>query len=298
MPSWLPWRLEKALRPLTRTVREARKAQAAGGASGLASYLADRSRLLWLGLLGRGQSEEEIARVTMRYWNEGDKAGVDLKDYSHWAGSGPWQDREKWLALGRVHFEMYEQLCLVTGTSRPLQNAVEWGCGGGANAVHFIGEVRSFCGIEIARPSLDECGRVLAAAGFTGFQPVLVSAETPEQALEAAPGPFDLFLSTYVYELLPGRGYAERITQIAWQLLRPGGLALIQIRYDDGSPRSSQKNADYFRHSTRFTSFRVEEFWVLAQKIGFQPRYVTLVPQKTAGFSGDLYAYFAMTKPP
>jgi hypothetical protein len=118
--SWLPWRLEKALRPLTRTVREARKAQAAGGASGLASYLADRSRLLWLGLLGRGQTEDEIARVTMRYWNDGDKAGVDLKDYSHWAGSGPWQDREKWLALGRVHFDMYEQLCLVAGTSRPF----------------------------------------------------------------------------------------------------------------------------------------------------------------------------------
>lgn len=297
MAGWLPWRLEKALRPLSRAIREARKAHAAGGAGALAVHLRDRSRLLWLGVRGKGQSEDEIARVTMRYWNEGDKAGVDLKDYSHWAGAGPWKDREKWLALGRVHFEMFEQLCLVTATPRPLQTAVEWGSGGGANAIHFIREVRTYCGIEIAQPSLDECGRVLAEAGFGGFQPVLISAETPEQALERAPGPFDFFLSTYVYELLPGRGYGERVTRVAWDLLKPGGLALIQIRYDDGSPRSSQKTADYFRHSSRFTSYRVEEFWTLAEKVGFRPRYVTLVPRKTSGFSGDLYAYFAMTKP-
>lgn len=293
----LPGRIEKAFRPLTRTVREARRAQAAGGAASLARYLTDRARLAGLSLLGRGESEDEIARATMRYWNEGDKAGVNLKDYSHWAGAGPWEDREKWLALGRVHFEMYAQLCLVTGTARPLRNAVEWGSGGGANAIHFINEVQAYCGIEIAQPSLDECGRVLAEAGFAGFQPVLISAEVPEQALDLAPGPFDLFLSTYVYELLPGRGYGERITRLAWQMLKPGGLALIQIRYDDGTPRSSQKNADYFRNSTRFTSYRVEEFWVMAQKAGFQPLYVTLVPQKVAGFSGDLYAYFAMLRP-
>lgn len=281
---------------MERLLAESRVVLAADGVGGLFRHLGGRTRLLALHILGKGQSEAELASVTMRYWNQGDKAGVDLKDYSHWAGAGPWQDREKWLALGRVHFEMYAQLCLLTGTPRPLGNAVEWGSGGGANAIHFIQEVQTFCGIEIAQASLDECGRVLKEAGFHGFQPVLISAENPEQALELAPGPFDLFLSTYVFELLPGRSYGERILRIASQLLTPGGLALIQIRYDDGSPRSSQKNTDYFRHSSRFTSYRVEEFWVLAQKLGFEPRYVTLVPKQIPGFSGDLYAYFAMTK--
>ena len=138
---------------------------------------------------------------------------------------------------------------------------------------------------------------MLTEAGFDGFQPVLISAEQPEHALEVAAAPFDFFLSTYVFELLPGRGYGERILRIAWQLLKPGGLALIQIRYDDGSPRSTQKNVDYFQYSSRFTSYRIEEFWVLAQSIGFQPIYVTLVPKRTAEYSGDLYAYFAMVRP-
>lgn len=297
MSSRLPWRLSRALRPFQRLQREAGRARAAGGLAGVAGYLAERARMLALGATGRGQSEEELARVSMRYWNQGDQAGIDLKDYSHWAGAGPWQDREKWLALGRVHYEMYEQLCRYTGMPRPIQSAVEWGSGGGANAIHFIREVRQFCGVEISQASLDECGRVLLEAGFDGFQPVHIPAEEPEKALGLAPGPFDFFLSAYVYELLPGRAYGERVTRIAWQLLRPGGLALIQIRYDDGSERSTQKNADYFRNSTRFTSYRVEEFWLLAERAGFVPLYVTLVPRKTAGFSGDLYAYFALSKP-
>ncbi|MEZ5564853.1 MAG: class I SAM-dependent methyltransferase [Gammaproteobacteria bacterium] len=290
-------KVRRALNPLFRLLRESRTVLVAAGPAGLLRHLGQRIRLFVLRLAGRGQSEAELASETMRYWNEGDKAGINLGDYSHWVDTGPWQDRDKWLALGRVHFEMYEQLCKAMGTPRPLRNAVEWGSGGGANAIHFIHEVKEYCGIEIAQASLVECERVLAEAGFNGFRPVLVSAESPETALELAPEPFDLFLSTYVFELLPSRSYGERVARIAWQLLKPGGLALIQIRYDDGSPRSTQKNADYFRHASRFTSYRVEEFWTKMEAIGFQPLYVKLVPRLVAGYSGDLYAYFAMRRP-
>jgi hypothetical protein len=47
----------------------------------------------------------------------------------------------------------------------------------------------------------------------------------------------------------------------------------------------------------RFTSYRVEEFWTLAERIGFRPEYVTLVPRQAEDFSGDLYAYYAMLRP-
>jgi SAM-dependent methyltransferase len=263
----------------------------------LLSRIRGKLRRLLRGPAVRAESEAELAAASMKYWNEGDKAGIDLGDYSHWKGTGPWQDHQKWLALGRVHFEMYERLCLYTGVRRPLESAIEWGCGGGANAIHFVDEVKRFCGVEIARASLDECGRVLAEAGYKGFEPVLIAADTPESALQQAAGPFDLFLSTYVFELIPGRAYGERIARVAFDLLKPGGLALIQIRYDDGSNRSNQKTENYFDNACRFTSYRVEDFWVRMQAIGFQPLYVRLVPKLIPGFSGDLYAYFAMVKP-
>ena len=159
----------------------------------------------------------------------------------------------------------------MTATSAPARRIVEWGCGGGANAVHFISEAREFCGIEISQASLDECQRVLLEAGFDGFRGVLIDAEKPEEAAQSAGYGFDFFLSTYVFELIPSRKYGERILRVAYQMLRPEGLALIQIRYDDGSERSSQKNLDYFRDCTRFTSYRVEEFWAIPEESGSFP---------------------------
>jgi SAM-dependent methyltransferase len=250
-----------------------------------------------LRLSGGGQSDRDLIRDSAAYWNEGTRAGIDVGDYSHWLGAGPWKDRDRWLRLGRVHFHMYERLALATGTARPLRRIVEWGSGGGANAIHFMPEVDEFWGVEIAQASLDECARVLSDAGFRGFHPVLIPPDSPERALDLTGGDFDFFLSTYVFELLPGKRYGARVLRTAHDLLRPGGLAIIQIRYDDGSERSTQKTVDYYRDATRFTSYRVEEFWLLAERAGFRPEYVTLVPRQTEEFSGDLYAYFAMVKP-
>jgi hypothetical protein len=269
----------------------------ASGVPGVSRRILDGVRLGIARLTGRGQSEDELLATSQRYWNEGDIDGIDLKDYSHWEGSGPWQDREKWLALGRVHFEMYKTLCLVTGTNRPPKRMIEWGSGGGANAIHFVKEVDHFCGVEIAQASLDECRRVLREAAYESFEPILISASEPEQVLGLAQGAYDFFLSTYVFELIPSKSYGERVCRIAYELLKPGGLGLIQIRYDDGSERSKQKHADYFRHSSRFTSYRVEEFWILLHEIGFHPQSVFLVPNRVEPFSGDLYAYFSFVKP-
>lgn len=246
---------------------------------------------------GSQQTEAELIRDSAAYWNDGDRAGVDLKDYSHWQGAGPWQDRERWLQLGRPHVRLYEKLRQVTATTAPANRVVEWGCGGGANAIHFISDAREFCGIEISQASLDECGRVLREAGFGSFRPVLIDADAPEQAVERAGDGYDFFLSAYVFELIPSQSYGERILRVAHRMLRPGGLALVQIRYDDGSQRSNQKDRDYFRNSTRFTSYRIEQFWAILEEIGFVPEFVWLVRQKTTEFSGDLYAYFGMRKP-
>jgi len=273
------------------------RTHAAKGWSGVFVLLGRQVGYAALGLLGRNQSERSLMKSAKEYWSEGNRFGVDLKDYSHWLGAGPWQDRERWLNLGRVHRIMFDRLCSVAAVSRPLRRAVEWGVGGGANAVHFIEEVEEYCGIEIAQASLDESRRVLGESGIGRFRPVLIDAELPEQALERAGDGFDFFLSTYVFELLPGKWYGERVLAIAFKLLRPGGFAIIQIRYDDGSARSRQHGVNYYKNSARFTSFRIDEFWRLALRAGFRPEYVTLVPERTAEYSGDLYAYFSLTKP-
>jgi len=289
------------LRGLVSRVRgygvDLKRAYGEGRWGGVARETGRRLRGAFLRRTGRGESERALIEADQRYWSGGHKDGRPFEDYSHWRGFGPWQDRERWLRLGRVHFEMFERLCLVTGIPRPVRRVVEWGSGGGANAVHFVREAEEFCGIEISEASLGECRRVLEEAGFRGFKPVLIQAESPEQALDLAGGGFDFFICTYVFESLPTRAYGERVLRVALDLLRPGGLALVQIRYDDGTPRSAQQKLDYDRHVYRFTSYRVEDFWKIAAAAGFRPEYVTLVPDWAEGFSGDLYAYFALVRP-
>ena len=274
-----------------------RSAYAADRWRGVTRSAGRHLRHAFLRQVGRGESERALIAANQRYWTAGREEGVPFEDYSHWLGFGPWKDRDRWLKLGQAHFGMFERLCLVTGTRRPVRRIVEWGSGGGANAIHFIREAEEFCGVEISDASLKECQRVLSAAGYQGFVPVLIRADAPEQALTSAGTGFDFFLSTYVFETLPTRSYGERVLRVALGLLRPGGLALVQIRYDDGSSRGAQQKLDYFRHAYRFTSYRVEEFWKIAAAVGFRPEYVTLIPDWAEGFSGDLYAYFALVKP-
>jgi predicted TPR repeat methyltransferase len=192
---------------------------------------------------------------------------------------------------------MYQKMVRFAGRADPIERVLEWGPGGGVNALQFIDQAPEYWGVEISQASLDECARVLTDAGYGGFRPVLISAEDPERAASMMPNNFDLFLCTYVFELLPGRQYGERVAQVAFDALRAGGMALIQIRYDDGTDRSSQKRGDYFQNACRFTSYRIEDFWNRMESIGFRPLYVQLVTKWVDGFSGDLYAYFSLVKP-
>ena len=63
---------------------------------------ARRFRFYILRSLGRGQKENELIRDSIEYWNSGERFGVDVKDYSHWRGAGPWKDDKRWLTLGRL----------------------------------------------------------------------------------------------------------------------------------------------------------------------------------------------------
>jgi hypothetical protein len=109
--------------------------------------------------------------------------------------------------------------------------------------------------------------------------------------------PCDFFLCTYVFELLPGKSYGERVLEIAHRSLRSGGAALIQIRYDDGRPITAPKRLDYARNAIFFTSYAIHEFWLCAERAGFRPTAISLVPtRERLPYVGAPYAYFYLHK--
>jgi len=289
--------------PLSRKVIRGPVGRLAGW---LAAGIAWRARALWermryarttLGLsirLGAGfsQPEAELIRDAQRYWN--DPPNPSLKQNSHWRGVGIFADDARWLELGREHLRLYQELARSLGRGQPVTRMVEWGCGGGMNAVHFGRQAREFYGVDIAPASLEECARQMQTAGLT-FTPVLIDAARPEAALPQIPGPCDLYISTYVFELVPTPEYGVRLLRIAHQLLAPGGLAFIQIKYSEGDVRTASRRWGYVKNLAWNATYRIEAFWLAAVDCGFTPKLVSLVPKQPA-VSDRNYAYFLLVK--
>lgn len=242
---------------------------------------------------GRRLPESRLIDEAQTYWTTNDDATFSTN--SHWRGSGPFVDDALWLGIGRRHVELVGQAQRWTGATEPPGSIVEWGCGGGMNAVALAPTTRRYVGVEISAASLAECGRQLDAIGYDGFQPVLIESGAPEAAVGRIGDPVDLFLCTYVFELVPTPEYGLRLLRVARDLLRDGGLALIQIRYSDGSPDQAPRRRRYEKNLAQMTTFQLDEFWTAAEAAGLSPLFVVLVPTQPE-LRERRYAYFALQK--
>lgn len=173
------------------------------------------------GLLPR-ERVSKIAKDAGQFWSESGSKAI-IRDYSHWRGEGRWADEQTWAKIGDTHFKVFGDLCLLAGISRPIHSMVEWGPGGGANAVRFCSEVSSYYGIDISTANLDECRRQLHIQSFDGFHPVLIHADHPEEVLQSVRTPVDLFLSTAVFQHFPGKEYGVLVMKVAYDLVSSGG---------------------------------------------------------------------------
>ena len=234
------------------------------------------------------QSLEVVARDASEYWS-GSETGVDRRDMSHWLGEGRWADEAEWRRIGEEHFELYRTLSNLTGRTAPIRTIMEWGQGGGANAIRFANEVSVYIGVDISGPNLKECARQLESRGHQNFRGILIDATNPEAILAECGGPIDFFLSTAVFQHFPNKDYGVRVTKIAHQLLAEDGIAMIQTRYDNGSDYYKPKTRDYKKNVITFTSYIIEEYWNLARDLGFRPLAVVLRPETN-------YAYYLLAK--
>jgi hypothetical protein len=75
-----------------------------------------------------------------------------------------------------------------------------------------------------------------------------------------------------VFQHFPSKDYGLDVLAVACEIMKPGGLGYIQIRYDDGNPKYAPKNvADYGRQHLFATSYALSEFWSALDDAGLQP---------------------------
>ncbi|WP_048709392.1 class I SAM-dependent methyltransferase [Microvirga massiliensis] len=268
----LPFRAKQALRP---------------------TYLRIRTVERWIQYhLGVFESEAKIERDAQRFWNAEDER---LRQHSHWRGAGIFQDDARWMALGQEHRQLYEKFARMLGVTGRPQRIVDWGCGGGADALHFAPLAQDYVGIDISQDNLEECSRLLANAGLTNFTPVLIRTDAPEDARTLVPLPCDLFLCIGVFEILPTPEYGYRVLEIARDLLADGGMAIVQVKYVKDSWVTRPKRFGYRRNFPILTTYPIDEFWTAAEARGLKPQAITLQPYQPLIGNGD-YAFFCLTK--
>lgn len=243
--------------------------------------------------VGLEHTEQKIAGDSQRYWSNAGES--DFRSNSHWRGKDGLSD-ETWLELGKIHMRLFDEFIELTSLVKPLERIVEWGCGGGSNAVQFCKAAHQFVGVDVSQPTLDECGKNLRDTGYDNFLPVLVDVARPEAAIELITGPCDLFLCTYVFELIPSPEYGRRLLVIAHRLLRPGGVALIQIKYETKESRTKARRWGYRANLANMTTYPIDRFWELAAEVGFKPKALTLQPKQPL-VNDERYAYFLLERP-
>jgi SAM-dependent methyltransferase len=253
---------------------------------------AKRAVLGFTRIIGYRESEDHRIQQSSVFWNT--TGGSRFQSHSHWRGEEGISD-EVWLELGREHQRLFESFLKLTNLQTPLPRVVEWGCGGGANAIHFARMAVQYVGVDVSQASLTQCDKVLVAAGIENFVPVLVQVATPEDAIKLIKEPCDLFLCTYVFELLPSQAYAKRIVELAFQLLRPGGCAMIQIKYSTAESWTKPRMWGYQYNVANMTTFPIDGFWELAKEVGFEPLALTLQPRQEL-VGDERYAYFFLRR--
>ena len=207
------------------------------------------------------------------YWNLS-RHDERVQDQSHWAGSARWP-RQRWLEYGEFNFDLvrgfFEQFAPSALAEGFLtKTALDWGCGGGANMSALCRYFRHVIGVDISRPTLDECARQLNRGGLSNFETALVDATQPRRVLdEAGEEAVDLFFSVAVFQHFPSKAYTKDILEVMAGLMRGGGHGLIQVRYFDGSEKLRQKDGDYAKNVIYMTSFTTGEFSALLAETGF-----------------------------
>ncbi len=255
---------------------------------------ADLRTAFWshLATVGRAVTDRGRRRevTNARYWSA--QSDQQWKTNAHWrdAAGGDWS--EIWAEVGATHVHMYERLARAVELPRPAR-ILEWGVGGGANAVAFAPLCDEFIAVDIVQESLDETARQVAAVCDTPVERVLVALDDQAHGTDHLSASVDLFLCFYVLELVPSARHAREIVDIAMRLLRPGGVAILQTKYRRSAPRWKLWKAFGERLANQYT-VEIAPFWELLMALGFEVVAGELTPSNRLDRH---YAYYFTRRP-
>lgn len=234
--------------------------------------------------------DEGVGELIREVWEEHPDEAY-RRDQSHWRGEGRWE-ADRWEAIGRgtrQHLEAAFRMRSRTASWPEAPVVLEWGPGGGSNLNAWADDASDLWGIDISETNLAETARVLADKPAR-FHPVVVGGD-PSAVLEHVATQVDIFISTAVFQHFPSQEYGLRVLETVSHLMAPNGVGVVQIRFDDGTPKYRPKSIEEYRekHITA-TSYPISEFWHHIRTVGLRPLAVSNINVKAN------YAHFLFVR--
>lgn len=252
---------------------------------------------LGLARAGIRQSQAKLIEAAQEYWVE--SANTTWERNSHVKGA---LDPAIWERIGSESRSTYRRLS--AGLGDPLdenrngpRTVVDWGCGGGANAVYFAGYSDIFVGVDPSQTLVEECGtqvRRVWGDALHEYRGQVIDLAKPWD-VDITAGSVDLFLCLYVLELVPTPEYGVALMNLARKWLRPGGAAFVQFKYGTGSWRTRPRFRRYKANTlASMTTYMIHRFWEQMDEIGFEPDVMRLEPTNVVD---ERYSYILLRKP-
>ncbi len=245
--------------------------------------------------MDKEKSAPEISEIIKSVWDEHPDEAY-RRDQSHWRGHGRWADDSLWLQIGKVTINRLNSVLRYVGLSSEEfwsqpRTVLEWGPGGGANAVALAPYANEFYGVDVSPRNLAEAERQVLALGSLCFRPVLLEAD-PADLIRYVKNPIDVFVSTAVFQHFPSKDYGEKVLRVLAQSSCKGAIGSIQIRYDNGNPKFApiDRIDDYRDRHITANSYAIDEFVDICRKFRFETLYISDV--RTA----NNYATFALRR--
>lgn len=208
-------------------------------------------------LVSSSESRLEDASVFWQRPKEGDLKYE--KSLSHHIGARNWEN-DKFHAYGRKHVDLYKKALrfLDNNGMHDLSTVLEWGPGGGANALAFLEAFKCrYIGVDISQENLDETSKMVNSHDLDNFDGFHIDIHAPEAIFDQVPAnSVDLFLCTAVFPHLPDKDYACRIIDIASKIIKDGGLCILHVLNVD---EVKIEYGDYNKDVHRNTVFTYEE---------------------------------------
>lgn len=206
------------------------------------------------------------------FWNGDTKK---RNDQAHYLGCGRW-DEGKWSRHGRYYFRLYKEFLKEFShiDPGPSKRMLDWGCGGGANAVSFSKSFEHVTGVDISMESIRICGDACyEKVKRDFFRPFLIPVDFIPKDIEllSSEDLYDFVLCTQVIQHMPSADYVGAVMSVWSSLCRKGANAVVQFRTHYNSRRIQRSSKiSYTENVAHWVMLNPAVFEKMANEAGWE----------------------------